>query len=156
MLVRLLVATMALVVPTSLAVAAAPPRVVNEVLLNTLVRQLDHDEFEVRQAADEALRQQEKAIVGYLREEMRRTKSVEVRWRLGRIVQALTMDERVEGLVQLLADRDASTRDRAVWSLRQAGPAVVPLLQRELRAELPIDQRKRLEKIIAELNPPGR
>ena len=77
-------------------------------------------------------------------------------WRLGRIVHDLTIDERVGALVHLLADGDAQTRERADWALRQGGAAVVPLLKKELRPDLSAEQRRRLEKIIAELAPPPR
>src|SRR5689334_12414904 len=110
----------ALLLPAALW-AAAPPGGLDPARVRALVRRLDHDSFEARQRADESLRALGKQAVPYLREEVERARSLEVRWRLGRIVHDLTIDERVGALVHLLADGDAQTRERADWALRQGG-----------------------------------
>jgi HEAT repeat protein len=119
--------------------------------VNRLVEQLDDDSFDVRQEADERLRSIGKAAVPQLRDALARTRSLEVRARLRRMVHDLTIDERVGELARQLADEDAATRERAAWALRKAGPCVVPWLQRELTGELPSEQRRRVETLIAEL-----
>ena len=131
--------------------AAAPPARVDPALLGGLFRKLDADDFFVRQKADAELRGMGKRVVSALRGEVERTRSLEVRWRLGRMVHDLTIDERVGDLVRLLNDNDAHMRARADYALRQAGPGVVPLLRRELKPDLAIEQKKRLEKLITEL-----
>src|SRR5690349_16541736 len=127
-----------LVLPAALP-AAAPPAGLDPDRVQALLRRLDHDRFEVRQRADEALRACGRAVVPCLRSEIERARSLEVRWRLGRIVHDLTMDERVGPLVQLLGDGDPQTRERADWALRRGGAAVVPLLRKELRGDLSAD-----------------
>lgn len=132
--------------------AAAPVTVPDPALLRGLFRQLDADSFPTRQKADAALRRLGKAALAPLRAEMERTKSLEVRWRLGRIVHDLTMDERIEQLVRLLGDSDAQIRARADFAIRTAGAPVVPLLQRELRPTLVGEPRQRIERLIVELS----
>lgn len=151
MLVRILSIACGLILAPLTVQAAAPPRSIDQAQLQSLLQRLDDDDFAVRQSADAALRDLGKQAIPHFKVEMRRTKSLEVRWRLDRIVQALTLDERVEALVRQLATRDPATRERAAWSLRQAGPGVVPLLQRELRSELPLEQRTQVQRILAEL-----
>jgi HEAT repeat protein len=131
--------------------AAAPPAEIDSTQVKKLFRQLDHDEFAVRQQADETLRAMGKLVVSALKQEMERSRSLEVRWRLGRMINDLTLDERVEVLVKLLGDGDSQMRDRAEWTLRQGGSAVVPMLQKELKPRLTQQHRQRLQKIISEL-----
>lgn len=133
--------------------AAAPPATVEPGMVKALLKKLDSDSFPTRQKADERLRAMGKIVLPHLKEEMARTRSLEVRWRLGRIIHDLTIDERVGALVQLLGDKDAQTRERADWALRQAGASVVPLLQKEIKPQMTAEQRRRMQKIIAELAP---
>lgn len=135
----------------STASAAAPPERVDAALIAELVVRLDDDSFDVRQQSDECLRAMGKAVVGRLKAAMAGTRSLEVRARLRRIVRDLTIDERVGELTRQLGDGDAEERDRAAWTLRKAGPCVVPWLRNELRLEMPAEQRKRVESLIAEL-----
>src|SRR5262245_28032019 len=125
----------ALLIPACV-LAAAPAAHIDLARVKTLLRRLDHDAFSARQRADEALRALGKPVVPYLKDELGRTRSLEVRWRLTRMVHHLTIDERVGTLVQLLGDGDAETRTRADWALREGGAAVVPLLRKELRPGL--------------------
>lgn len=145
-----------LLITPAFAHAAAPPRPLDSAQVQNLLKRLDADNFHIRQRADQSLRDLGKSVLPYLREEMNRTRSLEVRWRLGRIVHDLTLDERIHSLVQLLADRDLKTRERADWTLRQAGSAVVPLLEQQLKPELSLEQRKRIRQIIAELSSENR
>lgn len=146
-------AVVLLLIP-ALAPAAGPPNRVDRVRLGELFNQLDDDAFAVRHKADGEIRGMGKVALPALKAELARTKSLEVRTRLRRIVADLSFDERVDGLVKLLGDHDTLTRERAAWTLRQAGTAVVPMLQKVLSPEMPREQRTRVEKIIAELAPP--
>jgi HEAT repeat protein len=139
-----------LLITASAARAAAPPERVDVGRVEQLVARLDDDSFDVRQEADERLRDMGKAVVGLLKDRMANP-SLEVRARLRRIIHDLTIDQRVAGLTRQLADGDAATRERAGWALRKAGPCVVPLLRRELNAGMPAEQRRRVETILTEL-----
>ena len=132
--------------------AAAPIPAIDAARVRLLLQQLDDEDFQVRQQADEALRNLGKAVQSLLAAENKRTPSLEVRWRLGRILTDLRIDEQVESLVRQLADGDAATRERAAWTLRKAGTVVVPFLRQELKPGLGAEQRKRVETIIAELS----
>ncbi|MFO0926745.1 MAG: hypothetical protein U0736_06845 [Gemmataceae bacterium] len=134
------------------AFAAAPHRAPDPAAVAALLRKLDADSFPTRQRADAALRRLGKTVLPRLREEIEQTKSLEVKWRLGRIVHDLTMDERIEELVQLLGDSDAQVRARADFEIRRVGAPVVPLLQRELRPTLVGEPRQRVERLIADLD----
>lgn len=133
--------------------AAAPPEWVDTARVNSLIEKLDHDSFDVRQEADESLRAVGKAVVPLLKDEMAVTRSLEVRARLRRMVHDLTIDERVGELIRQLTDANATTRERAGWALRKAGSCVVPWLRKELKPDMPAEQRQRVETLIAELAP---
>lgn len=115
-----------------------------------LLRQLDHEDFHVRQRADDELRSLGTTVRSYVTAELGRTRSLEVRWRLGRILQEMSLDERVEVLVRLLGNKNSLAQDRAEWALRQSGPAVVPLLRNVMKLDPSAAQRQRVQKIIAE------
>ena len=135
--------------------AAAPPVSLSPVdapRVKALLHKLDADSFHTRQKADDALRSLGKVVLPLLNEELERTTSLEVRCRLRRMVHDLTIDERIPGLVKMLGHDNASFGEQAEYALREAGPAVVPLLRKELRPTLDAGRRKRLEKIIAELS----
>jgi len=82
-----------LLVPAALE-AAAPPERADAARVKALLRQLDDEEFYVRQRADEQLRGLGMAVQSLLEAERGRTRSLEVRWRLGRILHDLTLDRR--------------------------------------------------------------
>ncbi len=147
---RSLCAVVALLIPAALD-AAAPPTPIDPGRVKALLQDLDDDDFHVRQRADEALRALAQDVRPLLEAERERTRSPEVRWRLGRILDDLKLDRRVEALVQQLGESDRQARRHAEWALRQAGGAVVPLLQ-ELKPGLTAAVRKRVEKIITELS----
>jgi hypothetical protein len=132
--------------------AAAPPASVDSARVKVLLHKLDADRFDTRQRADETLRSMGKAVLPLLQDELKRTSSLEVRFRLDRMVHDLTIDERIGGLVQMLGHANEQFGQQAEYALRQAGPAVVPLLKKELQPTLDSARRKRLEKIIAELS----
>ena len=94
-----------------------------------------------------------KGVLPLLRAEQARTESPEVRDRLAIMIRDLTIDERVGKLVAQLGDKNARERAGAEYALHQAGAGVVPLLRREMRPDLGGEQKKRIEKIIAELTP---
>jgi hypothetical protein len=132
--------------------AAAPPARVDTARAKVLLRRLDADNFFKRQRADEALRAMGKPVLPLLRAERERTTSLEVRARLDRMLRDLTFDEEVSRLVRLLGHANPKYCDLADLALRQAGTSVLPLLQKELRAELNVSSRARLEKIVADLS----
>jgi hypothetical protein len=132
--------------------AAGPPAGVDPARVQVLLRKLDADNFFTRQRADESLRAMGKAVLPLLRAERERTRSFEVRDRLDRMMRDLTFDEQVPTLVRLLSHANTKYRDQADCALRQAGAAIVPVLQKELKGDLDSQGRKRLEKIIAELS----
>jgi hypothetical protein len=148
-----LACTFVVAIMTSLAPAAAPPAGPDAQHVRVLLRRLDSDHFSTRLRADDELRTIGKGVLPYLRTEHERTQSPEVRDRLAVMIRDLTIDERVGQLVKLLGDKDAQMRARADYALRQAGAGVVPLLRQEMRPELGGEQRKQIEKIIAELTP---
>jgi hypothetical protein len=133
--------------------AAAPP-VLDPARVQALFVKLDDDRFAVRQRADRALRKLGKHALPLLRAELVRTTSLEVRKRLRRMVHDLTVDERIPDLVRQLGAPVANWAEAADWELRRYGKAVVPLLKKELTADLKAEQRSRVEKIIAELSAP--
>lgn len=135
----------------SVASAVAPPSSLNARQVRTLIRRLDHESFDKRLAADNALREMGKPVVPYLRDELTRTDSLEVRHRLEVMVRDLTIDERLGQLVKQLGDKDARMRARADYALRQAGSAVVPLLQTQISNEPEGQRRRQMEKIVTEL-----
>jgi hypothetical protein len=120
------------------------------------VHRLDAESFHTRQKADDTLRGMGKALLPKLREERTRTASLEVRYRLDRMIHDLTIDERIPGLVQMLIHDNPQYGAQAEFTLRQAGSCVVPLLKKELKPTLDGQRRKRIEKIIAELSEAGR
>jgi hypothetical protein len=135
--------------------AVAPPGGVDSAQVKVLLHRLDADSFHTRQRADDTLRSMGKLVLPLLRDEMTRTPSLEVRYRLGRLVNDLTMDERIGDLVHMLGHENSQFGDQAEYALRQAGVFVVPLLKKELKPTLDEKRRKRIEKIIAELSSPG-
>ncbi len=143
-------------VTVSVIRAAAPPAAVNSARVRVLLHRLDAESFHTRQMADETLRDMGKAVLPLLREELGRASSLEVRHRLDLMIQDLTIDERIPGLVQMLGHENAQFGAQAEYTLRQAGACVVPLLRRELTPTLDKQRRKRIERIIAELSGPGR
>jgi HEAT repeat protein len=138
---------------TGLVPAAAPPTGPDAQHVRVLLRRLDSDYFSMRLRADNELRAMGKCVLPHLRVEHARSRSVEVRDRLAVMIRDLTIDERIGQLVELLGDKDVQMRARAIHALRQAGAGVVPLLRQEIRPELSGEQRKQIEKIIAELTP---
>jgi hypothetical protein len=134
------------------ASAAAPPGRVDPARVKVLLRKLDAESFFTRQRADQALRAMGKPVLPLLRAERERTKSLEVRDRIDRMVRDLTYDEQIAGLVRLLGHTNRQYREHADRALRQAGADVVPILKNELKGEMGVEGRARLEKIIAALS----
>jgi hypothetical protein len=158
MLSRLRCAIAVLVTLGSVAIvsAAAPPPGIDPARVKVLLHKLDAERFLTRQKADDALRSMGKDVLPFLRAELARTTSLEVRFRLSRMIDTLTIDERVPGLVKMLGHENAQFGNQAEYALRQAGVYVVPFLRKELRPTLDVQRRTRIEKIIAELSGPAR
>ncbi len=143
---------LALLCSAHLCWAVAPPRAVNTDQVRAWLVELDDDDFEIRQRADEQLRSLGKAVVPTLKQELSRTKSYEVKARLGRMIHDLTLDERIETMVRQLADQDAATRARAAWELRRAGALAVPLLREQMKGNMPKQVREQVETMLTELS----
>ncbi len=135
--------------------AAAPLVTLDEAHVKVLLHKLDAESFQTRQKADDSLRALGKVALPLLRKEREETKSLEVRYRIDRIVNDLTIDERIPVLVRMLGHENAQFSDQAEYNLRQAGGSVVPLLKKALNPEMAQPTRKRIEKIIAELSTPS-
>jgi HEAT repeat protein len=132
--------------------AAAVPVSVNPARVKVLLKKLDADNFFVRQKADKALRAMGKPVLPLLKAEREKTKSLEVRYRLDRMMQDLTYDERIAEWVRLLGHANPQYREQAGQALRHAGTDVLPILKRELNSDLDAQGKARLEKIIDELS----
>jgi hypothetical protein len=137
---------------TATAGAAGPPPASTSARVAALVRKLDADAFRTRQRADNALRAMGPQALSYVREELARTRSFEVRHRLQLIEGHLTAGDRIGVLVQELGHSDKRIARHADQTLRNNGPAVVPLLRKELNGDLTARHRQRLEKIIDDLS----
>lgn len=134
--------------------AAAPPASVDDARLTVLFEKLDSDSFTVRHKADKTLRALGKPVLSKLKAERERTKSHEVRFRLDRMIQDLTYDDRVAEWVRLLGHPQPDYRRQAGQALRNAGANVLPILHREMENDLNTPCRANLEKIITELSKP--
>jgi hypothetical protein len=139
-------------------VGAAPPasprtRQVEHV--RKLVRQLDDNEFEVREKAEKALLALGKKALPQLKQELRAAKNLEPRMRLERIVTALNpvdpLQKRVRALVRELDNDDFDVRTRASLDLLAAGKPALPLMRQELAKARSLEVRRRLEVIISRL-----
>jgi hypothetical protein len=153
---RLCAVLLVILVHVAAVRAAAPPAGLDSARVKVLLHRLDAESFHTRQKADDTLRAMGKAVLPLLREERSRTASLEVRYRLDRMIHDLTIDERIPGLIQMLGHNNPQFGAQAEYALRQAGVCVVPLLKKELTPSLDGQRRKRIEKIIAELTGPGR
>jgi len=134
------------------AVAVGPPPAFSPARVASLMKKLDADSFRTRQRADNALRAMGPAVLELVREELARTRSFEVRHRLQLIESHLTADSRISGLVQELGHSDKHVVQHADRTLRNNGPAVVPLLKKELNDSMTAKHRQRVEKIIDDLS----
>jgi hypothetical protein len=130
--------------------AAAPPAACDEARVSELLRQLDDDDFFVRNNADKELRSMGKAVLPRLMAERVLTDSVEVRHRIDKMTASLTQAERLSGWVRLLNHSDARCRDKADQTLRQACPAALPALLK-IKNTLDAQCKARLDKLIDEL-----
>jgi hypothetical protein len=146
----------ALIALTVTAGAAGPPPASTAASVATLIKKLDADSFRTRQRADSALRAMGPAVLPYVREELARTRSFEVRHRLQLIEGHLTAGDRISALVHELGHSDKRIARHADQTLRNNGPAVVPLLKKELNDGMTAKHRQRLEKIIDDLSETSR
>src|ERR1700733_10273847 len=101
--------------------AAAPPAGIDPVRVAVLLHKLDADSFHIRQKADDSLRALGRKVLPLLQQELARTSSLEVRFRLRRMVEDLTIDERIPGLVKLLGHVNPQFGEQAEYALRHAG-----------------------------------
>lgn len=144
-------ALVALLLATGSLPAAGPRFTIDSFRVTALLESLDDDNFEVRQQADEELRQMGKAVVAYLREEHLRTKSPEVKDRLGRMIRDLSVHERIPQLVEMLSHKDQRFRTHAHRTLRNVSLDQLPVLEAEL-VKRNGEGRQQLQQIIAELS----
>ena len=140
----------ALLLAPAILLAAAAPVGIDSSRVTVLLQALDDDSFDVRQAADDELRGMGRAVIPYLREEHLRSPSPEVKGRLGRMIDDLSVGEGIPTLVKQLPHDDPRFRARAELALRKASRENLPALEAELtRRSGP--GRRMLERIIAEI-----
>jgi hypothetical protein len=132
--------------------AAAPLVGPDPVYVAVLVDRLDDDDFLVRQKADDELRALGKSVLPLLKVERARTSSLEARHRIDLMTEALTADERLSGWVRMLSHPNREFREQADRALREGGPRVLPLLQRELQLGHDAECRAEIKKLIDELS----
>jgi HEAT repeat protein len=146
-LVPALIVLLALAAP---ALAAEPdPKKVRD-----LVKQLDDDEFDVREKADAALRKLGKDALPLLRKELTAAPSAEVRKRLDRIVSELDRDplrEKVQALVPGLIADDFATRERSTTELVRLGKDALPHIKRELEQVTDPEAQQRLKRVVKQI-----
>ena len=139
------------------AAASDPDRV------RELVRQLDSGRFAARDRADRELRRLGKDALQLVEQELKATKSEEVRQRLTRIIYLWTQDEKMAALakareqqiVTLVAGLNAPLyrdREKATKELMLFGKEALPILQSELTRPAEVETRRRLEAIIRKLS----
>jgi hypothetical protein len=140
--------------------APTPPPRAEQVL--KLVGQLDDDRFAVRQQADRELRAMGRPVIPLLEKELPRAPSLEVRLRLGRMLDELGGDERrVRVLLKQLRDGKAERRAEAMDGLRKLGKEALTVLHKQMEAGPDAEQSRLLLKVIRELEmeeqegPPG-
>jgi hypothetical protein len=139
--------------PRSLAADPAPAPPAAEQVVK-LVGQLDDDQYAVRQQADKELRALGRSVIPLLEQELPRAPSLEVRLRLGRMLDDLGGDERrVRVLLKQLRDNKAERRAEAMDGLRKLGVHALEAVRRELEAD--VEQSRLLLKVIHELEMEG-
>jgi hypothetical protein len=123
--------------------------------MRKLVRQLDDNEFEVREKAEKALIALGKKALPQLKQELRAAKNLEGRMRLQRVVAALTpvdrLQKRVQALVRELDNEAFEVRTRATDELLAEGKPALPSLRQELARARSLEVRRRLEVVIRRL-----
>jgi HEAT repeat protein len=129
---------------------AAPPP--DPAHVAALVRDLDSDDFAVREKADKELRQMGSAAKPLLREALKQADSLEVRLRLERILRVVTPEERIAALIRQLGDDDYEVREKATQALRDAGPSLLPALKAAEAATPDPEVRARLQAVIRSLS----
>jgi HEAT repeat protein len=150
--VRNVCSVIALALAAAPAVVAADKPASDPDRVAALVRQLDDNDFEVRDKADKELRAMGEPVLPLLRKAAKEAASPEVRKRLSDILAAIGPDGRVAALIPQLGSDDFATRVKATDMLRKEGPAALPVLReaREHAADLEI--RTRLDAIIRDLS----
>jgi HEAT repeat protein len=118
-----------------------------------LVRDLDDDCFDIRERAERDLARLGKEVIPLLEEELTRVESLEVRWRLHRLLDTLGgVERRVQPLLKQLADDRFSKRQEADEQLRRFGKEILPVLKKTLQTTSDLETRRRLNKIIEDLS----
>jgi hypothetical protein len=116
-----------------LSVAAwcgAGPLAPDAVRVRQLVERLDDDSFDVRQQADAELRRLGRPVLPLLEAALPSAPSLEVRWRLGRILDLVGGDERrARLLVQQLGDDSYTKREEADRELRKMGKKALAAIE---------------------------
>jgi hypothetical protein len=135
--------------------AAAPPTTPNEASVRALVKQLDDDDFKVRQRAEQALSRSGKVVLPLLRRELARGQSLEVRTRLQRVSARLTKpvlsDKALRALVQQLASDRFEDRETARQKLFEAGKRAIPFLKNGIKStdlEISVNSQRILRRIL--------
>jgi hypothetical protein len=121
--------------------------------IRALVRQLDDDEFAVRQGAERALRRAGKAALPLLRRELAGKPSLETAHRLRRVIAHLRQDDeaQVRALIEQLGADSYEERQRATAELIrrvQVEPDFLALVRGALRHP-DLEVRKRSQRVLA-------
>lgn len=133
-----------------LTLASAPPPGSGSV--ETLIKKLDAEGFWTRQRAEKELNLMGPTVLPRLRKELALSKSFEVRARLHRLIAGLELQDRMGSLMKRLGSTKPEVWVSADKELRQVGTTGLPALKKELRPGLDLNQRRRLERIIADLS----
>ena len=133
------------------SVRAEPAKGPDPEQVRSLVKQLDDDEFDVRQKADAELRRLGNAVVPLLEKELKDTRSAEVRARLGKILDALQPLNALRPLIERLGNDRFEVREKATQELFQRGKEILPLLREEAKKAIDLEVRYRLEAVIKKL-----
>jgi hypothetical protein len=129
------------------AVGQAPP---DEKRVAALVRDLNSDKFADRERAEKALRKLGKVALPLLRKELARSKALEQRRRLEKLVREFDPPEvryrkRLRELLPALSNDRFDVRQAATRELVAMGKGAVPLMIEEMQKAGDAEVRRRLE-----------
>jgi hypothetical protein len=120
--------------------------------IRVLIEKLDDDRYDVRERAERELRKQPASLVPVLEQAAEKADSMEVRWRLGRVLEVVGgMERKVRMLLRQLTHESYSKREQADQELRKLGPKALPLLKKEIAVVRDAEATRRLQRIVNHL-----